>query len=70
LQSAIDLIEQGFDVAVVVDAIGSRNQTDKQIALGRMKQEGVKLVSIESILFELCRDAQNPVFKEISNIIK
>lgn len=70
LQSALDLIERGFDVAVVVDAIGSRNQTDKKIALERLKQEGVKLVTFESILFELCRDAKNPVFKEISSIIK
>ena len=70
MQTAIDLIDKGFNVCVVVDAIGSRNSFDKNIAIQRMQQEGVYLSTVESILFELCRDSNKPIFKDLSNLIK
>jgi hypothetical protein len=70
MQTAIDLIDKGFNVCVIVDAIGSRNNLDKNIAIQRMQQEGVYLATVESILFELCRDSKNPVFKDLSELIK
>lgn len=70
MQSAIDLVSKGFDVSVVVDAIGSRNPLDKSIAIERMKLEGVKLSTVESVLFELCRYSKNEVFKQLSQLMK
>ncbi len=70
LQTAMDLLDQGFGVLVVADAVGSRDKANKCYALSRMTQAGAVMVSTEMILFELCRSAKNPVFKEISALVK
>jgi nicotinamidase-related amidase len=70
MQTAIDLVAKGFDVCVIVDGIGSRRNFDKEIAIQRMQKEGVFVSTVESILFELCRDSQNPIFKELSLLVK
>ena len=69
-QTAIDLVSKGYDVCVVVDAIGSRKEKNKELAIERMKQESVFITSLESILFELCKDSKNDAFKEISKLLK
>lgn len=38
LQTAVDMIESGLDVFVVVDAVSSRHELDHRYALKRMKQ--------------------------------
>ena len=70
LQTAIDLKSLGLNPIVVVDAIGSRSIDNKMIAIERMKQEGIILASVESILFELCREAGTEEFKFISKLVK
>lgn len=70
LQTVMDLLDNGFVPVVVADAVGSRSKQNKQIALERMSQSGAIMTSVEMVLFELCRSAKNPVFKEISNLVK
>ncbi|MEN9444523.1 MAG: hypothetical protein RIS47_1413 [Bacteroidota bacterium] len=70
LQTAIDLLEQGFTPVIVEDCVGSRNENDKQIAIQRLRAEGAYITTTESILFELLRDSTAPEFKTISNLIK
>jgi len=70
LQTVIDLKALGFSPIVVVDAIGSRDRRDCEIALKRMEYEGVVLTTVESILFELCHTAGTEEFKMISRLIK
>ncbi len=70
LQTAIDLKERGFKPVIVVDCVASRTAENKQIALERMKQEGIVLTSYESVLFELCRYSGNDEFKAISKLVK
>lgn len=70
LQTAIDCMEVGYQVIVVVDCIGSRKDSDKQIAIKRLEKEGVIITTLESLLFELTRYAGTEIFKEISKIIK
>lgn len=70
LQTAIDLKERGFKPVVVADCVASRTPENRQIALERMKQEGIVLTSYESILFELCRYAGTDEFKAISKLVK
>lgn len=66
MQSALELKRAGFEVFVVVDAVGSRNAIDAQYALKRMKQNGVHLVTAEMVFFEWIRVAGNPEFKALS----
>ncbi|MEE1163190.1 MAG: isochorismatase family protein [Lachnospiraceae bacterium] len=70
LQTCIGLKEAGFDPVLVVDAIASRRESDKQAALWRAMQEGILLTTTESLLFELTVDSNNPKFREISRLVK
>ena len=69
-QTALDLHKKGFHVYLSVDAIGSRDIRDHEIALIRMNAEGIKLATTESAIFELCESAENPQFRRISQLIK
>lgn len=70
LQTVLGLLEQGYQVYLVCDAITSRHEYDKLIAIERAKQAGVLLTTVESILFELMKSSKHEKFKEISKIIK
>lgn len=70
LQTALDLIAEGFNVVVVQDCVASRKINDKKIALKRMEKEGATLTTYESILLELCKKSGTDKFKAISKIIK
>jgi len=66
LQTVIDLRVQGYDVFVVADAVGSRRESDKALALARMRDHGIQIVSREMVAFEWLRIAGTPLFREIS----
>lgn len=70
LQTALEALEKGFSVAVVADAIGSRSEHNRHLALERMRQSGVILLSTEMILFEWMRSSSHPAFKDISKLVK
>lgn len=70
LQTAVDLLDAGYDVFVVENCVSSRKPNDKAVAIRRMMQSGVQVTTYESILFELMRTSTHPNFKEISKLIK
>ncbi len=65
LQTALELAEEGKDVYVVADCVGSRRASDRDLALARMRQEGVQIVSREMAAFEWLREAGTPLFREV-----
>ena len=70
MQSVLELLEAGFEVIVCADAVGSRHVKDHDIALLRMAQEGARVGTVESLLFELLQSATHPQFKVISTLVK
>lgn len=70
LQTALDLIAQGFRVFIPADAISSRGQLDQEIALQRLTGAGAVLTTTESVLFEWCERSGTPEFKQISRLVK
>ncbi|MBN2713628.1 MAG: hydrolase [Planctomycetes bacterium] len=70
LQTALDLMEQGVQVHVVADAVGSRKDENRKIALDRIRQAGGIITCTESVLFELLRVAGTSEFKAISQLIR
>lgn len=70
LQTAMELLGQGYHLFVVEDAVCSRLASDKRQALSRMRDGGVTLVCHESVLFEWLRDATHPHFKTISSWLR
>ena len=69
-QSAIALFDAGFEVYLAKDACASRKNIEFQAGIERMQSEGVKISTLEIILFEWLKSAKHPHFKEIQNIIK
>ena len=69
-QTVMDLLNSGYEVQVVADAISSRTVENREIGLKRMVEEGARLTSVETVLFELLRVAEGERFKEISRIVK
>jgi nicotinamidase-related amidase len=69
-QTALDLLEAGYEVQIVTDAVSSRNPANKALAMRRLEIEGVSLTGTEMLLFELLGDAKAPEFKSILKIVK
>jgi nicotinamidase-related amidase len=68
MQTALDLLSDGWSVYVAVDAVGSRFEIDYRSALQRMDSSGATLTTTEAALFEWCRIAGTPEFKQISRL--
>jgi len=69
-QTARDLAQCGYDVAVVADAVSSRTAENRRIGLERMRAEGAAIYSTEMLLFELLGDANHPRFRDLSRLIR
>lgn len=69
-QTALALLEEGYNVYVVKNATSSRNSKDYKTALELMRDFGVKLTCVETVLFELLKSSKHPDFKEIQALIK
>ena len=66
LQTVIELLAAGKQVFVVDEAVGSRRDSDKALALARMRDAGASIVSREMVAFEWLRRADSDVFREVS----
>jgi nicotinamidase-related amidase len=69
-QTAFDLTAAGWMVYVAVDAVGARHAIDHEIALRRLDSAGIILTTTEMAIFEWCRVAGTPEFKQISALAK
>jgi nicotinamidase-related amidase len=70
LQTALHLREQGFEVYLAADAVSSRRPRNVEIALRRMEQDGVKLTSVETAVFEMLEACGTPEFRSWSRVIR
>jgi len=69
-QTALDLMEMGYDVFLVADAIQSRTRENREISLERLRHAGANVTCGETVLYEMLGSAKAPEFKAISNIVK
>jgi len=70
LQTALELLEEEFDVWVVTDACGSRTERNRDAAFDRLAGAGAELVTTEMVAFESMRSAGHPAFREVQALIK
>jgi nicotinamidase-related amidase len=70
LQTALDLLEDEFDVWVVTDACTSRTERNRDAAFDRLAGAGAELVTTEMVGFEWLRSAEHPEFKFYQSLIK
>jgi len=66
LQTGLELLEEGKEVFVVGDCVGSRQPLDRDFALARLRQEGARIVSREMVVYEWLEESGTPLFREMN----
>lgn len=69
-QTALHLHEAGYKVQVAGDAVSSRFPRNLELALMRFRQEGIRLTSVETAVFEMLKVCGTAPFKEWVQILK
>ena len=70
LQTALDLLDEEFDVWVVTDACSSRTERNRDAAFDRLAGAGAELVTTEMVAFEWLRTAEHEAFRDVQALIK
>lgn len=70
LQTALDLLEDEFEVWVVTDACSSRTERNRDAAFDRLAGAGAELVTTEMVAFEWLRSCEHPDFRDALALIK
>jgi nicotinamidase-related amidase len=68
-QTALDLLAEGVEVQVALDAVDSRSEQNKEIGIERMERAGAVVTSVETALFELLGRAGTEEFKRVQQLI-
>ena len=68
-QTVHDLLEEGVEVHVPADAVGSRHELDYERGLERLERAGAVVSTVEAVLFELLERAGTPEFKAVQKLI-
>jgi nicotinamidase-related amidase len=69
-QTARGLLERGYEVHLISDAISARTAANRWLGLERLRDHGALLSGTEMALYELMREADSPVFREILKLVK
>ncbi len=70
LQTVIELLDAGFIVHVIKDAVMSRSNDNWQTAMEAMTQAGAVPTSTESVVFQLLKIAGTDSFRKLSKLVK
>jgi len=69
-QSVAKLLERGFQVELITDAVSSRLVKNRELGISKMSSLGAGLTGTEMALFELAGDSANDCFSEILQLVK
>jgi len=75
-QTALGLVDLGYNVQLVTDCVSSRTLSNKQLAINKLlginKQfnKGVDITGLEMCLYELVKDYREPEFKAILGLVR
>lgn len=70
LQTALGLINDGYAVHAVSDAMCSRTEENWKVGLGIMRDAGAVITCTETVLFQLLKVAGTEEFKVVSRMVK
>lgn len=68
--TAMHFVKKGFNVAVVSDAVCSRDAAHRETALLQLRQSGCLVVPSETVLFSLAERGGTDQFRKISALVK
>jgi nicotinamidase-related amidase len=69
-QTARDLHRHGYEVHLIEDAVSSRYVLDSNLAIARLRDEGITITTTEMALCELLKTADSIKFKKIMTYLK
>lgn len=69
-QTALRLLQDGFEVVVAVDTMASRTQSAHDIGVGRLAEAGASAAHSESVAYEWLESAAHPKFRDALQIVK
>jgi len=69
-QTALDARKRGLNVILLADAICSRREQDRAIALEYMRGQGIAVTSVEALAFDWLQDSAHPKFRDIAAIVR
>jgi Isochorismatase family len=69
-QTVRDLLEQGYEVFVCADAVTSRFEEHRRVALQQMHDMGAVVTSAETVIFDLLHVAGSAEFKRVSPLVR
>jgi nicotinamidase-related amidase len=70
LQTALGLIERGYEVFIAADAVGSRTKFNWKMGLELLRQAGAVTGTAEIFLFQWLGEAGTEQFKKLSKLVK
>ena len=68
--TVMDMLDEGMEVAVVSDAVGSRTPENREVALEAMRRAGALVLSTESVVYQLLGKAGTEQFKAMLPFFK
>lgn len=69
-QSVAELLQQGYQVDLISDAVSSRTAQNRELAMNKMTSLGATLSSTEMALFELVGDSAADCFRDILPLVR
>lgn len=69
-QTAQGLLDQGYDVDIISDCIGSRQASDTRLAIDNMRHQGMGISSVEMAVFGMLKTCQADAFRQVLGYIK
>ncbi len=69
-QTTRDLLDLGYNVHLVTDAVSSRTEDNWKLGMEKCKTLGAKMTGTEMVLFEMLRKSGTEEFKAISKLVK
>jgi len=70
LQTGLDLIQAGYRLQVVKDAVGSRNKEDWKTAIEIFRDAGAVITTAEAVIFQWACRSNTDDFRKILPIVK
>lgn len=69
-QTALDLLENGYEVFLAVDAVSCRMEDAHKIGIKRLRDAGVEVCHTESVVYEWMQGADHEKFRDVLKIVK
>ena len=69
-QTVLGLLEDGYYVHLVRDAICSRNKTDYLAGVANAAQAGAVVTTAETVMFQMLQESTHEQFRAVSKLVK